>query len=323
MIHHLIRYRAVVHYEHFFRSLRGVAKIYGVSKSSLQRWVRETPGCKRKPRRRKSLLKEVEACIDNSLAVNPCLTLEQLCSIVARECKVSRSSVNTMARWMTQLHYSRKKVYKGVHYEPSVEIVQNFCNKYKELKDDEIVCIDEAGFHVGDHGRYGYAKCGKRIYKHASRTLRKSKFTLIMAISSKGVVDYKIIPNSCKKPDFIEFINELPTEKVNGKTIVMDNISFHHSSEVVDAAKKKGCTLLHIPPYSPRYNAIEYAFSTIKRRYRSICSDANILVADNDDYHSAIVVSVEMADSFGSLFRKVKNSVLAWVIGTKFRRYDD
>ena len=37
------RYKAVVHYNHFQRSLRVVSKLYKVSKSSLQRWVKLSP----------------------------------------------------------------------------------------------------------------------------------------------------------------------------------------------------------------------------------------------------------------------------------------
>ena len=34
-----VKYRAIVHYTHFCRSLRSVAKLYKVGKSTLARWV--------------------------------------------------------------------------------------------------------------------------------------------------------------------------------------------------------------------------------------------------------------------------------------------
>ena len=144
-----------------------------------------------------------------------------------------------------------------------------------------------------------------------------------MAISCEGVIDYKIIPESCRKLDFIEFVNHLPTEKVVGKTLVMDNVSFHHSREVVEATVSKGCKLLYIPPYSPRYNAIEYAFSSIKRSYRAICSDADILLADPNDYQGAIILSIELCNDFKRIFRRIKKTVCSWTKGTRFVRYDE
>jgi transposase len=38
-----VRYRAVVHYKLFLHSLRKVAQLYNVSKSSLQRWIHNDP----------------------------------------------------------------------------------------------------------------------------------------------------------------------------------------------------------------------------------------------------------------------------------------
>ena len=125
---------------------------------------------------------------------------------------------------------------------------------------------------MGDHARYGYSRKGNRIHVPSSKTLRKSRFTLIMAISSAGVVHYEVISGNCNKESFVSFINDLPFNLVKDKTLVMDNVAFHHSKATLDAIKDKGCYVLHIPPYSPRFNAIEYAFSQIKHTYRSICS---------------------------------------------------
>jgi transposase len=38
-----IRYKAVIHYKYFLHSLRKVANHYNVSKSSLQRWIKNDP----------------------------------------------------------------------------------------------------------------------------------------------------------------------------------------------------------------------------------------------------------------------------------------
>lgn len=55
------RYKAVVHYNYFVNSLRRVSKLYGVSKSSLQRWVTKSPNYKKKRNKRqvKKIFKNV------------------------------------------------------------------------------------------------------------------------------------------------------------------------------------------------------------------------------------------------------------------------
>ncbi len=50
-----------------------------------------------------------------------------------------------------------------------------------------LYCIDEAGFYVGDHPRKGRAKRGQRLAIGTGKSLRKTKFTLVMAIGVNGI----------------------------------------------------------------------------------------------------------------------------------------
>ena len=69
-----------------------------------------------------------------------------------------------MSRYIKQCRFSRKKAYRKVDYSHSVDSVLKFCNEYLEARD--VVCIDEVGFYVGDHGQYGqygYSHVGTRL----------------------------------------------------------------------------------------------------------------------------------------------------------------
>ena len=318
------KYKAIVHYQHFLRSLRRVANIYKVSKSSLQRWCKTIPNI-RKRRSSKQIGSEIQGCIKTELASSPMLTMSELCHKVSVSCKV-KPSVNTVGRWVRGLGYTRKKVKKTIAHSPNPEIVSTFCDTYTSLGDDEIVCIDEAGFYVGDHRRYGYSKSGQNIKVSASSTLRRSRFTLVMAITRTGILHYKVLQGSCKKTDFVSFIQELP-ESVRGKTLVMDNLNSHHSAETRDAAMSKECKLLFVPPYSPRYNAIEYAFSQQKRKYRSECTtamgDPEYTRSSEMDFVSILIQVLETASwDYSGLFRRVQHSIQRFINGGVFERYD-
>jgi len=297
--------------------------MYSVSKSSLQRWINQSNTPKRKTRKQKDLIGSIKNCIESALFSNPCMTLQQICTAVSKDCGVHRSSASTASKWLRKMDYSRKKVYNTIAYTPPDELVNGFTQTYSSLADSDIICIDEAGFHVGDHGRYGYSKRGRRIHVESSRTLRKKRYTLIMAIGPSGVVHYQILEGGCKKPDFIQFIRDMPTDVTIGKTIVMDNVRFHHSTKTLDEIRNKGSSPLFIPPYSPRYNAIEYAFGLLKRTYRSICNDADRRYTPNDDdYMHALTISIGLLGSFETLFGKVRHSVDAFREGGAFERYD-
>ena len=50
--------------------------------------------------------------------------------------------------------------------------------------------------------------------------------------------------------------------------LVMDNAKIHHDEEMINLIERIGCKVLFLPPYSPDYNLIEIAFSTLKRWFR-------------------------------------------------------
>ena len=47
--------------------------------------------------------------------------------------------------------------------------------------------------------------------------------------------------------------------------LVMDNAKIHHDKEMINVIERIGCKVLFLPPYSPDYNPIEIAFSTLKK----------------------------------------------------------
>lgn len=264
------RYRAVVHYRHFLPSLRRVAQLYKVSRSSLQRWTHLSPGNKRLKRRKRDIRASVFACIKTALERNPLQTISSLRLEIAKQCKLT-PSIRTTGRWVARAGYTFKKAFTTVAVTPNPPTVLSFCSAVAKVPSSDVVWIDEAGFYVGDHASRGYAPVGRRLRCDASRTLRRVKLTLLMAITSTGVLHHEVLYDNCKKPDFVRFVNDLPVGP--GTRVVMDNLQIHKCREVVDVMNKKKIVAVYTPPYSPRFNAIEYAFSAIKRLYRSECSE--------------------------------------------------
>lgn len=262
------RYKAVVHYNFFLPSLRSVSKLYCVSKSSLQRWVKQSPSY-RKKRATRCVQNEIKNCIDNSLQANPFLTIQSLTSIISKECNVIKSR-RTINRYVAQQNITFKNAFRKVDNVYNNDKVRDFCHSYVHACDSgTLISIDEAGFYLGDHRKKGWCSKGRRLTIKSDKTLRRTKFTLLMAVSSKGLVAYEIMNHNCKKVDFIRFIDSLGVPIRS--TILMDNIAFHHSKEVVELIKRKEMFTLYTIPYSPRLNPIENIFGMIKPLYRQQC----------------------------------------------------
>ena len=201
-----------------------------------------------------------------ALQINPFTTSRQLVEHIRAKCglSVSRSTTN---RVVQRSGFTYKKAFRAVFPTPDPAAAAAFCSRYKASGD--IICIDEAGFYVGDHPRRGYAKRGRRLTVEASRTLRRVKYTLLMAVSTAGVIHFEILDHNCRKTDFIAFVERMKCPP--GASLLMDNIAFHKSKETLASIRAKGCSPLFIPAYSPRFNAIENVFSVAKARYRSSC----------------------------------------------------
>ena len=276
-----IRYQAVVHYKHFLRSLRKVSALYKVSKSSLHRWINSDSIAKGVMKRNKQLPIDVENVIRNTVKSNPFISMPELSHLIATRCGIQKSR-HTVSRWRRQCGIVRKKATRVVDTSKNINPFQvnQFCDSHVNKHiNGNIICIDEAGFIIGDHGRYGYISKGQRLNILSGKTVRRRKLTLLMAIDLNGVLDYKILPHNCKKDDFVSFIRNLNAPI--GSTFLMDNIAFHHSKETQMEVQKKQCEQLFIPPYSPKFNAIENVFGVIKNKFRLHCPH---VVSDYFDY---------------------------------------
>jgi transposase len=176
MIHETIKHRAIIHYKHYLRSFRKVSKIYNISKSTLHRWVsKDTPKTKCKIRRkRKPIKQEIIECIDHTLKLNPFATLDYVSKECLKQCNINLS-YRSFSRYFKTLGYTLKKAYRNVDYKHDNNNIQKFCKDYNIASNENLICIDEAGFYFGDHLQKGWSKRGQKV-RFKSGTWEKTYF---------------------------------------------------------------------------------------------------------------------------------------------------
>jgi len=91
------------------------------------------------------------------------------------------------------------------------------------------------------------------------------KFSIISAISITGIVAMMYIASAVNTTIFKTFVTELLISKLKpGQFIILDNVSFHKSPELINIIEATGAKLVFLPPYSPDLSPIEKMWSKIK-----------------------------------------------------------
>jgi len=142
----------------------------------------------------------------------------------------------------------------------------------KTVSPSSLVYVDETGIDQCLYREYARAPRGKKVYAKISG--RKFKRTNIVAgirlgdwvapLEYSGTTDHVLFE--------FWFENCLLKEVGKGCVIVLDNATFHRKSVLPGLARKYGCEVLFLPPYSPDLNPIELKWAWLKDRLRDILS---------------------------------------------------
>jgi transposase len=129
---------------------------------------------------------------------------------------------------------------------------------------EELVFVDESGFHTRMTPLYACAPRGQRADGHAPRNHTRNT-TLVAALSLTGVGDTMTIEGAMDAPAFVAWLEQglAPTLRA-GQRVVMDNLSVHKDPRVRTIIEGRACQLIYLPAYSPDLTPIEGMFSKVK-----------------------------------------------------------
>jgi transposase len=136
------------------------------------------------------------------------------------------------------------------------------------LEPEQLVFVDECGFHTSLVLLYGYAPKGKRLRLSVPRNRGKNT-TLLSSMTLSGMGPSMAVEGSTTAEVFEAYVEHFLAPKLKpGQVVVMDNLSAHKPKRVMELIEGRGCRLLYLPSYSPDYNPVEEAFSKIKNLLR-------------------------------------------------------
>jgi transposase len=200
-------------------------------------------------------------------------------------------------RAINSFSYTLKRVTlmpKRRNDERTIEIRHLYAREFLSLLShqdgEDIFFLDEVGFNVCMRAKRGWAPRGERAVQ-VSSGLRSRNISVCCVMSKNGTFYYEGQDRPYNSESFGRFVGELlsifESNGMRNQIIVMDNVKFHHNSEILEKFSSKGHKVKFLPPYSPFLNPIENMFAQWKQLVRngSPQNESELLVLIESSFH--------------------------------------
>ena len=246
------------------RSLRKASELIDIPKSTLHRWVQNSPFVKRQRKSTKVTSTAIEFVRDY-LSKREFATVREVVDKIKEllNHKLSASSVRACVK---RSGYTYKRCGRVVHKHGLDEHRERFAQMIQSdgITTHNTISIDETSIYFDLKPTYGWSPKGTTL-KSTLHPYHRHRWSLVMAVNDECIVDAMIVKGSINALAFAVFVKRL--ESQGRKFLMMDNARFHHSDIVKNACKSVRIQPLYLPPYTPFFQPIEHCFSVLKSWY--------------------------------------------------------
>jgi transposase len=142
--------------------------------------------------------------------------------------------------------------------------------KQNGLEAARLVFLDESGVNTGMTRLYGRAAKHQRV-REAVPDVRFHRTTILSSVRLDGTTIPFVFEGALNGDLFRAYVRQwLAPSLKPGDLVIMDNLSSHKVSGVVEAIEAVGASVEFLPPYSPDLNPIELMWSKIKAVLRKL-----------------------------------------------------
>jgi transposase/transposase-like protein len=277
-----LKLKAVHHYINTSKNYAETAEIFTIPATSLKRWVEryKSIGDLKRLNPERTAYKVTTEHVKEALK-----QIKQTQSISMKDLNNKLEDkfedYNITSQWLGNVlrdnnqtrKRSRHKHEPKTRFKKPIDLKEEakvFYSKVSEFNLDDIICLDETSVSPFMLKAYSRCKLGKRCITTTTNNIVFRKFTLLVAVSSKGVVGYTLYQEGGVTGERLdEFIKKYISDKYKKKLIIMDNAGAHKKDFIKETIQKDTNTLLYSIPYHPRANAIENVFSELKHHLSS------------------------------------------------------
>lgn len=244
-------------------SFRSISTILNIPKSTIHRWFHSDLSINVKTHRSHKYNETDVSSIKQLLIDDPFTTAKNIISTLHL-----KLSTTTIYHIFHSLGFTRKKpiIQLFTNLQSLSAIKHTFKNTIQNIHPSKIISIDETYIYPQLYHDYGWAIGRFKQF----RKNNQPKFSVIMAISNKKIIDFEIHRSNINGTIFHSFLNNKICNIYKNKYILMDNVRFHKCKFITDLITNSNNKCLFIPPYSPQFNPIENVFSKIKHNFKKL-----------------------------------------------------
>ena len=187
----------------------------------------------------------------------------------------------TISDGLKRLGITYKKTLKHPKIDEEARIVFRYKITNYEREGHPLVYLDESGFALDQPRIHSYACKGKRCYGvddwHA-----KGCINAIGAIIGFTFLCVGLFESNLNSDVFYAWVVSclvpvLPTNAV----VIIDNVSFHKRTDILEAIENTGVTVEFLPAYSPDLNPIEKKWAQAKAIRKKTHCDVDTLFTEH------------------------------------------
>ena len=180
----------------------------------------------------------------------------------------------------------------------------------------EILFQDESSILCSNNNYKCWRYLDEKIYFGEGIKKRKN---LILLVGKDSIIYHKINDETTNEDSFLKFMEEalkaIKKKEIKNYLIVMDNLSVHKTSKLMDFYRENKVNILFNSPYCSFFNAIELCFRAIKRiLYKKLFKDINEVEKEVNN----IIDKKEFGDTLLANYRETINQYIEFYEKNKF-----
>jgi transposase len=134
----------------------------------------------------------------------------------------------------------------------------------RHLDARRFVVVDETSTSIALTRHYAWAPKSERAHGAIPRN-HGVPTTVVAALTPDGLGPAMTRQGPIDTAAFVAYVEHVLGPHLKpGQIVLLDNLSAHKSEQVRTLIAQRQCHLLYLPPYSPDFSPIEFAFSKLK-----------------------------------------------------------